>query len=315
MARISAKQLPRAVEPTVERKIYVYDVDAGFAGDEPVVFDPVPVLKHLEDQPYTLEGRYLDMGEGNVAFAITKSLEYPQKLIYVLSRRNNLPELERNGTMSPLPIPIDSGLGEKIHVVFFGRYAAADFNFYGPRAGSLATYFALKAKGIGPKIRMQQLIKGEAVEDLKHIDGITLAHFKFHQSAMRLVERADESLAAAFRATIEASDADELELILRRKRKGGVTRYLSGHVLKAIKDLAKHQETYEEFDRLVTVGVSKITAEKEEVDVLSDQLILRRKMVKMNKRSRAVQSESAFAEIESAFTEVRPRLGSAGTIV
>jgi hypothetical protein len=39
--------------------------------------------------------------------------EYPQKLVFVLSK------------MSPLPIPIDSGLGEKFHVMFFGSYAAA----------------------------------------------------------------------------------------------------------------------------------------------------------------------------------------------
>ena len=314
MGRISVGKRLAAVEPTIERKIYVYEVDAGFSGDKPAIFDPAPVLRYLHDQPYTMDGRYLDMGDGNIAFAIPKSFEYPQKIIYVLSRRNNLPELERNGNMSPLPIPIDSGLGEKIHVMFFGRYAAADFNFYGPRATSLATYFALKAKGIGPKIRLQQLVKGKAVEELKRLDGITVAHFKFHESAMRLVERADASLAAAFRATLEASDADELELILRRKRKGGVTRYLSADLFKGVRELAKLPETYEEFDRLATVGVSKVTAGRAEVDVLSDQLILKRKMVKMNKRSRAVQSDSAFSEIESAFFEARPDLGAAGTL-
>lgn len=306
MSRNLAGKRIVAVEPTVDRKIYVYEIDAGFSGDKPAMFDPVPVLKHLDDQSYTMGGRYLDMGDGNVSFAIPKSFDYPQKLIYVLSRRNNLPELERNGNMSPLPIPIDSGLGEKIQVMFFGRYAAADFNFYGPRATGLGAYFALKAKGIGPKIRLQQLVKGKTIEDLRKLDGITVAHFKFHESALRLVERTNASLAAAFRATITASDADELELILRRKRKRGVTRYLSADVLKGIRELAKLPETYEEFDRLITVGVSKMTAEKEEVDVLSDQLILKRKMIKMNKRSRAVQSESAFDEIESAFSEARP---------
>jgi hypothetical protein len=314
MARIAQSKQLKAVEPMLERKIYIYEVDAGFSGDQPVVFDPSPIMEHLKDQPPSLDGRYLDVGEGNVVFASPISSEYPQKLVFVLSRRNNLPELEQDGKMSALPIPIDSGLGEKIHVMFFGRYAAADFNFYGPRATALATYFALKAKGIGPKIRLQQLVKGEAVDDLKRLDGITVAHFKFHESALRLVERADESLAAGLRATLEASDADELELILRRKRKGGVTKYLAGHVLKGIKELARQEATYEEFDRLVATGVSSVTGQREDVDVLSDQLILKRKMVKMNKRSRAVQSESAFEAIESAFLEAQPRLGSAGTI-
>ncbi len=314
MGRSVASSRLAAVEPMVERKIYVYEIDAGFSGDKPATFDPMPVLKHIENQPYTMQGRYLDVGDSNISFVITKSFDHPQKLVYVLSRRSNLPELERNGNMSPLPIPIDSGLGEKIHIMFFGRYAAADFNFYGPRATGLATYFALKAKGIGPKIRLQQLVKGKAVEELKRLDGITVARFKFHESALRLVERADESLAAAFRATIDVSNADELELILRRKRKRGVTRYLSADVLRGIRELAKIPDTYEEFDQLVAEGVSKTTADKQEVDVLSDQLILKRKMIRMNKRSRAVQSESAFEEIESAFLDAQSDLGATGTI-
>jgi len=48
--------------------------------------------------------------------------------------------------------------------------------------------------------------------------------------------------------------------------------------------------------------------------VLDDQLILKRKMVKLHKRSRAVQSESAFLEIEAAFNEVLPRLQNAGVL-
>jgi hypothetical protein len=206
-------------------------------------------------------------------------------------------------------------LGEKIHVMLFGRYAAADYNFYGPRATTLSTYFALKAKGMGQRIRLAQLIRGEAVEDLRKLDGITVAEFKFHESAMRLVEKADASLAAAFRATIEATGADELELILRRKRgKGGITRYLSGDVFKGIRQLAKYRETYQEFERLVTVGVSRETAQRAEVDVLDDQLILKRKMIRIHKRSRAVQSDSAFREIESAFADVLPRLDTAGMV-
>jgi len=199
--------------------------------------------------------------------------------------------------------------------MLFGRYAAADYNFYGPRATTLSTYFALKAKGMGQRIRLAQLIRGEAVEDLRKLDGITVAEFKFHESAMRLVEKADASLAAAFRATIEATGADELELILRRKRgKGGITRYLSGDVFKGIRQLAKYRETYQEFERLVTVGVSRETAQRAEVDVLDDQLILKRKMIRIHKRSRAVQSDSAFREIESAFADVLPRLDTAGMV-
>lgn len=124
MARVATRR--RAPEPTVERKIYFYQIDAGQKNGAPVPFDPVPILQHIDALPFKLEGRYLDVGEGNVTFVLPKSFSYPQRLVFVLSRRSNLPELERAGDMSPLPIPIDSGLGEKIHVILFGNYAAAD---------------------------------------------------------------------------------------------------------------------------------------------------------------------------------------------
>ena len=43
-------------------------------------------------------------------------------------------------------------------------------------------------------------------------------------------------------------------------------------------------------------------------------MILNRKMVKISKRSRAVQSESAFEQIESAFMETQPELPATGTL-
>ena len=85
-------------------------------------------------------------------------------------------------------------------------------------------------------------------------------------------------------------------------------------MFKGIRNLAKIRETYEEFDALVATGVSRETAQRAEVDVLDDQLILKRKMIKMHKRSRAVHSDSAFQVIEDAFAEVLPRLDTVGML-
>jgi len=112
MARVAVPRRTTAVE----RKIYFYQIDAGQKNGAPVIFDPVPVLQRINELPFTMEGRYLDMGEGNVTFVQPHALSYPQKLVFVLRGRSNLPELERQGDLSALPIPLDSGLGDKIHV-------------------------------------------------------------------------------------------------------------------------------------------------------------------------------------------------------
>ena len=85
MARVATRRRAVAPEPTVERRISFYQIDAGQKNGEPVTFDPLPVLEHIEGLPWTLEGRYLDVGEGNVAFVLPKARSYPQKLVYVIS--------------------------------------------------------------------------------------------------------------------------------------------------------------------------------------------------------------------------------------
>jgi hypothetical protein len=310
MAENSSRAKARAAENLLERKIYFYRLDAGQKAGEPVKFDPVPILQHISKLPFTMAGRYLNGGGGNLIFVEPRSFEYPQKAIIVLSRRTNLPEIERGGAMTALPLPEGGGLGEKTHVMFFGEYVAADFNFYGPRATKLSEYFGIKAKGIGSQIRLDHLIRGEALEDLRRLSGIVVARFKFRQSALHLVEQADASLAAAFRATLQVSDSDELEVVLRTKKR----KFLSTEIFRSIRKLARTKGTYEEFEKLIAIGLNRETDEREEVNVLDDQLILKRKILKTDKNARAVESESAFVEIESAFQEVLPRLGSALTV-
>jgi hypothetical protein len=159
------------------------------------------------------------------------------------------------------------------------------------------------------------LIRGEATDDLESLDGLVLAKFKLFESSLHLMEEADKSLADGFRAVMRQTDSDEREVILRRKRSKGATKYLNNKVLRAFKKLASIPQVYEEFEKLQTRGVSSHTAKPKDVDVLDDQLILTRKIVKNDKRSRAVQSLSAFQQIEDAFREVLPRLAGASVLL
>lgn len=316
MAKKSPAKEPKERKPEglLERKIYFYKVDAGQIKEEPVQFDPVPILQHISGLPFKiipddplLQHRYLRAEGDNLIYVEPYSLEFPQKLVMGLSRRTNLPELERLGALSALPIPDGAGLSEKTHIMFFGEYVAADFNFYGPRVSKLSEYFGVKAKGIGRRIRLDHLIRREAAEDLKRLSGIVLARFKFQKPAMPTIEKAGRSLGAGFREMLRVSGSDEMEVVLRKKK----GKFLSKEIFSAVLRLAADSRTYEEFTKLRVEGDNRETEAREEVNILNDQLILTRRTLRTDAKSRAVKTESAFIEIESAFHEVSKRLGSA----
>ena len=307
---------------TVQRKVFFYELQAGRGQDgQPEVFDPGPALSAINSLPYNVTpgGRYLE-GENNSYYSANViSARSPQKVIYYLTRRSDLPEIEQGGAFSSLKIPPTAGLGEKIHIMFFGRYAAADFNFHGPRATTFPRYLQLKAKGFVPPmggLAFSLLLSGEAGEKLKRLEGLTFARMKMARTALGIADQADQSMAEMLRQNIESTNADELELTLRvrRPKKGQFRRFLSPSILNLLKGLADKQETYQSFDKLEARGIGRISKEPELVDILQDELIAQATMIKTSSRSRSIESEHAFSAIASAFRKVRAEIAAGDAV-
>lgn len=64
----------------------------------------------------------------------------------------------------------------------------------------------------------------------------------------------------------------------------------------------------DKLDKLVVKGPSLLSGKLEEVDILKDELVVTRSMLRVDPRIRAVQSESAFEQIEEAYYELRDLL-------
>lgn len=303
-----------ALHTSVERKINFYRIDAGTSDGVPVRFDPVPTLEFIRALPPRLDGKYLEWTDGNYLFVDPVSTSFPQKIRLVLSRRRDWPELERDGQMDPLRLPKNGGLGEKIHMMFFGDYVAADFNYYGPRATAVGAYFHLKAKELGPQIRLEHLAKADTIRELKSLLGAVRVELTFRKSALSLVKHANESLFAALRGLGE-TNAGRIAVVLKTEKVKGKRDYLDSYILEGVESLAREEATYSEFSRLRVKGIESRTFEQYAVDVLDELIVAQRKIVKVDDRSRAVDSESAFAAIEDAFQETRPKLIEASSLL
>jgi hypothetical protein len=297
--------------PSIERDIFFYEIEAGVGQDGPIVIDPTAALEHIDKLPFTVDhGRYLlaDNKHGYLC-AVPISTTPPQKVIYYVSRRRNLPEVEQGGNFEPLRIPKNSGLGEKCHLMFFGRYVAADFNFHGPHVSTFPTYLHLKAKGLVPGFRFAQLIRGEAAEELESMKGLVYARLKLGRTALGLLADADRSFADAVRATLDSSNADEIEIVLRKRppKKRNPIQYLN--LLKMFKKLSDQGSTYREFEKLQTRGIETVSAERSDlIDILDDRLIISKAMIRSDDRSRGIDSKHAFQQIAKAFREIKPRI-------
>jgi len=161
----------------VERKVYFYRVHAEQHPDgRPRRFNPRPVLEHINELPFTEDGRYLEASDGN---AVSCWIDGQDRLRIANVRRSGLPRLERSGRLRSLRIPAQSGLAEETPVVFFpDNIVGVVFNFYGPRVSRLATYFAAKAEGVCPPVTFEVLLRQDILEQLKRLRDIRLFQLK-----------------------------------------------------------------------------------------------------------------------------------------
>jgi uncharacterized protein YgbK (DUF1537 family) len=228
-------------------------------------------------------------------------------------RRSGLPQVERGGAISPLPIPTTAGLVEQIHVVFFpDQIVGSEFNFYGPRMASLAHYFAVKADGVCPPVKFEPLLRQNVTQQLDRLQDVRLLQLKIRSSYAAVVSQADQDLGSAFEAAARAGDADELEIILRpRAYSRG---QLSQRVLDTMRRLLQRPDLREEASRFIVKGMDSVTGRVELVDFLGDQLISRKQIILQDRRTRALDQESAYSAIQAAYDELRDQLVTAASV-
>lgn len=300
--------------PPVERRIYFYKADAGRdAAGRLVAFDPVPVLRHLEGLPFTVDGRYWDTGDGHNTCCWIDSVTSRPRMRFGNVRRSGLPQVERRGEIDTLDIPAAAGLLEQVHVVFFGHnIAGSEFNFYGPRLSRLARYIAEKANGTCPPLTFEPLLRQDVMEQIGRLEDIRLLHLKIHASYADVVAEADQDLGSAFEAAARAGEAEELEIILRPRAHS--RQALSSRLLQTVKRLAHGRDLRQESTHFSIKGYDSETGRVETVDILRDQLISKQRIILQDERTRALDSASAYAAIAEAYEELRDELLAAARV-
>ncbi len=301
---MAKKAAAKSEVPTIERKIVFFrtacgDDDAG----KPLSFDPAPVLKHVHALPFD-EGRYLTLSGGQFATVWVDRSTMPCRLRIANVRRSGLPAVEQAGKLSPLKIPADSGIAEQTHVVFFpDNFVGAEFNFYGPRMSRVAAYLMAKAEAFCPDIHFDVLLRQDVAERLKRLEDIRLFDLKVRSSFIDTIEEADQDLGSCFKAAAKAGNAEEVQVILRPAAHS--KKLLKAGLLASVKRILKADNLQLEASRFVVRGQDRDTDAVEQLDLLSDDLIVKKNVVLQNTRFRSVDSESAYSAIEASYAEMK----------
>jgi hypothetical protein len=166
----------------------------------------------------------------------------------------------------------------------------------------------LRAKAAIHVLTFDFLIRRNVLEQLDQLRDIRMFQIRVSPAHIDEIARADPSVAALFGNALALGEPGRIEVILRPvpySREG-----LPARVREAIRAIIGHKESLDAVDVFKTAG-SGYDGRSREIDLLRDELVTEREVRRVGDRSRALESGSVYAAIESAYDELRPALEAA----
>ena len=302
---------------TLERKIFFYRPDIGVDdGGRPLQFDVLPALTTINSLPFSSNyvGRYDPDVDGNAICVLVHSIDTAPAIRFCRVRRTGLPQLEHAGQITDLDLDADTGLLESVHAVFFSDgIVGAEYNHFGPRISRLGSYLHEKSNKVVERAIFRPLLRGDAAGQLDRLTDMRLLDYSVLPPYVEYVEQADRSLGSAFAASrhvLENPKTVQVTLTPAREAQRGALGRLRG----ALKELISNEELRNGTKRMQVRGKCADTNRVETIDLLKDQLISTKSIVRMNARGRALNPDSAFQAIREAYYEQHDQLVEAAGI-
>lgn len=227
---------------------------------------------------------------------------------FAISRRSSLPELEKDGVLQPLNIPRNSGLAEITHFIYFPNknVLGVEFNFFGPRANSLSFYLRNKSRNFSHPfeyIELSPILNQDVDALLKDMGEVNLFQMEVARNELEVVKELDEDLYSAFESAANVSDAESVEVILRKKK---YSREGFGFPFskKKIKELLSTGDNRQKVNRMKANAESHSEKESKNFDLLEDKMIVSKKVTALGERSRSIDSKDMFAKIREAYDDL-----------
>jgi hypothetical protein len=300
---------------TAKRSIYFFRIDGG-AGDDgvPITIDLHPALQKLDGLPFrSVEdgGRYVASGDADQCIWVDEIGEI-SKIRFANIRRNALPLAEIGGQLTNLNLADEAGIYEASHLCIFpDGVVGMEFNFYGPRPSRLAPYLRQALDQGCPEFTLEALLRQDVATVLSHKKAIRKLDLSVRRPYIDVIEQANASLGSALRAAETASQADCIGVYLEPEPYQ--RRNLHSGMLDTLRHLAGRSDLRENVRTLKATVVDQ-EDQTEDIDLLRDELISVKKILRQHGRTRVLLGDDAYAKIIKAHTERLDDLSAAASI-
>ena len=269
-----------------------------------------PYINQLPFDRQTLNSRYMNLSEGNETSMYVDSItdEYIEGKM-VICRRKYLPDVEEQGTLSPLDIPLTAGLAEITHFVYYfnTKIIGIEFNFFGPRSSLISDYIVKKCNDTVTQFIINPVIR-EDIDRALLTNEVAMFQVEAHRNAGNVINELNASLGAAFNAASSAATSETIEIILKKKpyvRKGFLPFLNVDNLIR----IFRRDGNREMFNKLrVTVLDENNGNRLRPVDLLADKLAVYKDVDFESERSKRINSGSMFIAINEAYNENRNQL-------
>jgi hypothetical protein len=301
---------PIPADPNVaQRKIYFHQVAPRTGDPDRFRLDRAGVLAAINALSGTPQF-YLPEGpadeEQNLCAAVDRTRP-PHRFRFYRVRRKNLPETEAAGDFEALDLDARRGLAESIHVVLFDdNVVGSEYNHYGPRATTLATFLNERC---GQDVYLKQLVRRDVIDDVLRMSDIRRIRIKAEPAAAAALRGRATGIGGAVDAATSFSAGKYVDLTLAADPADGEFTQRVKSFIRSIRssDARAHLEAAQVYGK-------NEDGLLEALDLLHDAVVLNREIERESPRSRALDKDAAYRAVEDAYREIQPELGQGGTI-
>lgn len=316
----SPRKRPRAATAgrkaaVAKRSIYFFRIDGGAGQDGiPIHVDLHVALQKLEGLPFISSdngGRYVTSGDADQCVWVDEVGEV-SKIRFANVRRSALPLAEAGGRLTDLNLADEAGIYEASHLCIFpDGIVGVEFNFYGPRPSRLAPYLRRTVGADCPEFTLEALLRQDVAAVLSRKKAIRKLDLSVRRSYIAVIEEANANLGSALRAAETASQADCVGVYLEPEPYQ--RRNLDGGIMEMLRQLVRRRDVRENA-RKIRATVVDDEGQTEEIDLLKDELISEKKILRQHGRTRVLLQDDAYAQIMNAHTERYEDLTAAASV-
>lgn len=298
--------VPRRDPNLAERKIYFHkvmnDADPDFVLDRAEVGRMIAALR---DTPEF----YVDEGDEQYLSALVDRSSPPQRVRFYRIRRRNLPETERGGTFEDLRLAEQQGLAESIHIVLFeDSVIGSEYNHYGPR---VTTFGSFLNERCDQDVRIRPFIRSDVIGSILAMREIRRFRLKLTPHGVAQLQQSGISLGESFGVTDVYQDGKYFDLTLATEPYDeGFTERIKGFV-RRLRDAAIDPSTAVEAAQAYGVTSDDLL---DELDLLHDRVVIVEQIRRETPRHRTLDTEAAYATVESVYEQLRDDLAEGGTL-